>query len=375
MSRSRRLFAGAVSVLFVGLCAPEALALDDPTPTPTVTPTPTPTPTPSPSPGLLPVRPSPSPTPVPTPSPTVPTNEVSGKTADPRFLPDLRLAGVGDLRLVRTPSKRLQLRYTSTLLNDGARELKIRAVRKKPRGKFTVAQRIRQQNGRWTWRKLPVGTVYAGDGHTHQHLKDIVRYRMYLVDSEGNLVREDKRRARKIGFCIYDNVRRPARPGQPKRPVFRERGCGTRTSTKLSMGLSVGWGDRYDWRLPGQYVSLAGLPSGRYTLLGEANPEGVLYEQKTKNNGVFVEFKLRRKNKVSIKVLRKGSRPADTSVANVSSHDESDHPEGEHPHPDVTTPAPGAVEPPATVARPVRGLASRRRGRLTTRHGLRREHP
>jgi hypothetical protein len=226
--------------------------------------------------------------------------------------------------------------------------------------------------------------VYAGDGHSHQHLKDIVRYRMYLVDADGNRVEEDKRRARKIGFCIYDNVKLPKRPKQPNRPVFPRSGCGKKTSKKLTMGLSVGWGDLYNWRLPGQYVSLAKLPSGVYTLIGEANPEGVLYEQKTSNNGVFMKFKLRRGGgPASIKVLDKGFRPSDKAVANVSSHDghsdHSDHPEGADAHDS------GAGDPPADLgsaaaaagspARPVATLASRRRGRLTTRHGLRREHP
>ncbi len=338
MSRRNRLISGAVSVLAVSLCAPAALALDEsssaafaaeePTPTPDPTSTPSPTPTSTPSAPLLPVAPDPTRTPTPTPAAV--TAEPAGDDIDPRFLPDLRLGGVADLRLVRTAEKRLQLRFSSTLLNYGTHEMKVRAKRDKPRGKFAVAQRVRLMNGHWTWRMLPIGTVYAGDGHSHQHLRDIVRYRMYLVDADGNRVEEDKRRARKIGFCIYDNVRRPAREGQPKRPVFLRSGCGKKTSTRLSMGLSVGWGDFYDWRLPGQYVSLGGLPTGTYTLIGEANPEGVLYEQKTTNNGVFMEFKLRRGEKTSIKVLRKGFRPAEKAVVDVSSHDgHPAHPEGD----------------------------------------------
>jgi hypothetical protein len=79
----------------------------------------------------------------------------------------------------------------------------------------------------------------------------------------------------------------------------------------VRMGLSVGWGDRYASTLLGQYVSLTGLPAGDYRLLGRANPDGAFYEQRTANNTVYADIRLRRDpgKGASIRILRSGFRP------------------------------------------------------------------
>jgi hypothetical protein len=64
------------------------------------------------------------------------------------------------------------------------------------------------------------------------------------------------------------------------------------------------------WTLMGQFVSLTGVPAGDYRLIGEANPEQAFFEQRTDNNTVFTDIRLRRDNgKSSIRILRRGGRP------------------------------------------------------------------
>lgn len=102
------------------------------------------------------------------------------------------------------------------------------------------------------------------------------------------------RRARKVGFCLYDTARYRDRSDAPARARYPRVGCGTERSTTLRMGLSVGWGDMYFWSLRGQYVDLTGLPAGRYRLTGVANPQNALFESREDNNTAFVDLVLRR---------------------------------------------------------------------------------
>ncbi len=50
------------------------------------------------------------------------------------------------------------------------------------------------------------------------------------------------------------------------------------------MGLSIGWGDKYTWKLPDQYIDITGLPSGEYTLTATADAQGFLRERCEANN-------------------------------------------------------------------------------------------
>ena len=339
MSRwNRPLCVAVASALLVGY-APHALATtgaDDPppatAPTPTPSPTPSPTPTPEPPPVL---QLAPTPTPTPTPAPTSEPVRVASDP-DPNRLPDLGLGRVGDLRLVRTASGTLQLRLSSTLINIGSGPMVVRAVRENLKDRFTVAQRIHTLDGRRPFRTLPVGTKYAGDGHSHWHIKNVVQYTLVSLDDDSQRIR----RANKIGFCIYDNVRRAPRPKQPTRPDFPRTGCGQRNSKQLRMGLSVGWGDLYTWTLPGQFVRMTGLPAGDYRLLGTANPDGVFYEQREDNNNVFADLRLRRdKGKASIRVLRRGVRP----VSQAESTAVAEHPAAQDAHAGHDDPPSGAA--------------------------------
>ncbi len=267
---------------------------------------------------------------------------------------------MGDLRLIRAKSGTLQLRLSSTLINVGSGPLVVRATRERAKGGFIVEQRVRTLDGRRPYFDLPIGTKYAGDGHSHWHIRDVVRYTLIpLADDED--VRD--RRINKIGFCIYDNVRRANRPGQPVRPQYRPGGCGQESSTTLRMGLSVGWGDLYEWTLPGQYLSLTGLPPGDYRLLGEANPEGVFYEQRDDNNVVYVDLRLRREDgRASIRILRRGVRPVSEAETMAVAGDAGNHEGHSEPGdpPGSGVPAPGGVDYASWLSTPAPLTASSR---------------
>src|SRR5439155_19960313 len=105
-----------------------------------------------------------------------------------------------------------------------------------------------------------VGTVryVVARTHRHFHLLGFDRYELL----RGGLVVE---RDRKSGFCLGD--RTPLRRGAPP-PRFGGGQCGRGQRDRLQIveGLSPGWADPYPPIVEGQYLPLAGLPAGRYTL-------------------------------------------------------------------------------------------------------------
>jgi hypothetical protein len=60
----------------------------------------------------------------------------------------------------------------------------------------------------------------------------------------------------------------------------------------LLQGTSAGWGDTYDWLLPGQYIEVSGVPDGTYILETSADPDNVLQEANDRNNCTAVYVRL-----------------------------------------------------------------------------------
>ncbi len=138
-----------------------------------------------------------------------------------------------------------------------------------------------------------VGTlVYvASPTHEHWHLLHFMSYELRRADDFA-LVRPDQ----KTGFCLGDRFNLdPATqlPGEPTERVYNTNcGPGDRSLLGIEEGISVGWGDVYEaWR-DAQYVSLTGLPAGRYLLVHRVNPGRRLAESRYGNNASSVLFSL-----------------------------------------------------------------------------------
>lgn len=132
-----------------------------------------------------------------------------------------------------------------------------------------------------------------GACHGHWHMKQYADYRLWtpaehaayealrvanpgvqahvILDAHPELqpIRADKR-----GFCVADLIQyHDAMP--PK------------WLTCNLQGISVGWADEYDRRLPGQWVDVTGVPSGTYVLEAEVNSEHFYEEASYDNNRAF----------------------------------------------------------------------------------------
>jgi hypothetical protein len=71
----------------------------------------------------------------------------------------------------------------------------------------------------------------------------------------------------------------------------------------VTMGLSVGWGDKYGWSLPDQYIDTTGLPNGNYRLWATADQADFFQESNNANNSTWVDLRM---DANGVTVLRNG---------------------------------------------------------------------
>jgi Lysyl oxidase/Bacterial Ig domain len=112
--------------------------------------------------------------------------------------------------------------------------------------------------------------------HDHWHFMGAARYTLLLPD--GGMRPSDK-----VGFCLLDSF---DTVGVVEYFPPSEHWCSPSDpdSEFTRMGLSPGASDRYASQRPFQWVDVAGLEPGTYTLRAEVNPFGYVNEADTSNN-------------------------------------------------------------------------------------------
>jgi hypothetical protein len=138
--------------------------------------------------------------------------------------------------------------------------------------KQNVYQWVRRTDGQYN--TYLVGTFEFHAEHNHFHFENYYLYELSPVDAPGG----SGRTGQKTSFCLLDNVKVNAQiTNGVKRAVYT-------TCNPDVQGISVGWGDRYGYSLPGQSLSFDGNPSGDYLLKLTVDPQGKLYESDSSNN-------------------------------------------------------------------------------------------
>jgi len=150
------------------------------------------------------------------------------------------MAPLADISIDRTKDGRNLLRFSTKIVNTGTGPFELSATRSSSTSTFSASQRIYNDDGTSSDSPTPgVQFVFAGDGHTHWHIRDLESYELDLPD---NGVRVGT--GVKSGFCFWDNsAHQLSLPGAPATAQYLGSGCGTESSLNLRMGLSVGWGD------------------------------------------------------------------------------------------------------------------------------------
>jgi hypothetical protein len=203
-------------------------------------------------------------------------------------LPDLGMARLSDFKAEKTADGRRLLRFTTVIVNVGTGPFEVRGIRASANDpEMTTFQRIYDTAGGFRSVATAARMFFAGDGHSHWHVRDLESTELTRLDNGAKVGT-----GAKFGFCFFDNVAyRLTLLGAPPAAVYG--GCGNSSSLAVTMGLSVGWGDEYSWRLPNQYVDITSLVPGRYRLSVTADAPGYFAEANESNNGTWVDLQIK----------------------------------------------------------------------------------
>jgi hypothetical protein len=206
---------------------------------------------------------------------------------DPRY-PDMGMAPLGSILVGQDDAGRSFLRFSATLVNVGPGPAIVAAHRDLPfRDDWIVVQRVEDGAGGYSEREMGARLIFGGDGHDHWHIVGAEAHQLETLEGDivGGLV--------KSGFCFFDNVNyRTTLPGAPPAAAHASTECGGRFDRDIAMGLSVGWGDEYQWYLLDQTIEITGVPDGRYRLRAIADPADQLEESDETNNDTWTVVEL-----------------------------------------------------------------------------------
>ena len=119
--------------------------------------------------------------------------------------------------------------------------------------------------------------------HNHWHVDASARYWLTKPGDTEMIARH-----RKVSFCLRDTIRLPDRT----RHAFYG-AC----SRDARQGITPGWGDVYQWFLPGQALILPrGLPKGTYCLYQRADPLDLFRESDETDNDSVRALRIKRKH-------------------------------------------------------------------------------
>jgi hypothetical protein len=242
-------------------------------------------------------------------------------------LPDLDQEAPAGLVVTHYGRAGFALGFDSAVRNIGPGALHITGHRPGRDTRMMVADQLVDRAGAPSRRVRHVGRLryVVSPDHRHWHLLGFDRYTLRRVGG-GTPVRRD----RKSGFCLGDRyaVEDATAPGPGGPPRFTSR-CGLGQPGRLHVreGISTGYGDDYGATLEGQYVTLQGLPAGRYQLVHRVNADRRLRETRYDNDAASALLSLRWKGgKPYLRVIATCSDTArcgaaDASLATLTSPD------------------------------------------------------
>ena len=198
---------------------------------------------------------------------TAPARSVTGLQ-----YPDLGMAPLSEFTLDKPSNGSVLLRFSATIVNVGAGAMEVTATRADTSSSWAASQRIYGADGSSLVSVPGVSLVWSGDGHNHWHVNNIERYELFRLDN-GVVAPNPDRVGAKAGFCFFDTTQyRLTLPGAPTSRVYSSAAtspipaCAILNPSALDvrMGISVGWGDKYAYNIPGQYIDVTGLSSCKY---------------------------------------------------------------------------------------------------------------
>ncbi|MGA9532881.1 MAG: lysyl oxidase family protein [Anaerolineales bacterium] len=196
-------------------------------------------------------------------------------------LPDLVTLPPTDVYLVQNATRSFRIvRFSNSIANVGDGPLEIAGTWRSAALGYEVRQRLFTSVGELALEPLLSAIDYHPE-HGHWHLESFARYELWST-VDGSLF-DIVRTSGKVSYCLMDTDRQPVAPTA----VRGYASCGPRLQ-----GISAGWADTYRAHIPGQWIDIAGLPSGVYALRSVVNPNGELSESRYDNNVGIIFFRL-----------------------------------------------------------------------------------
>lgn len=189
------------------------------------------------------------------------------------LIPNLQPLRASNISLAPNASGGTDLRFSTTSWNSGLGPLELVAGdRNSATLRQDVYQRIYDSNG--SYAQYLAGTFILHPEHNHFHFEGYAVYVLQSATANG----ASDRTSSKTTFCVMDTgYVNLSLPGAPQNAVYTT--CGATVQ-----GMSVGWGDRYSYQLPGQGIDVTGLPEGDYKLSIVIDPKNAIIETNDGDN-------------------------------------------------------------------------------------------
>jgi hypothetical protein len=176
------------------------------------------------------------------------------------------------------------LRFSNTVWNAGEGPLVLSAHLDPATKRGQAIQRVYDESGAFT--TAPTGSdMYFHPSHNHYHFDGWGAYQLWTAAeydawlAGGSTTPEAT--GTKTTSCVLDEEFVAQLPGARWPGTYNFGGCNPDAQGNLLEGLSVGWGDTYDWWRADQWVELPGnqrLADGQYVLRSLTDPGNVVKE-------------------------------------------------------------------------------------------------
>ena len=211
--------------------------------------------------------------------------------------PDLKTLPVRDLRFDRADVHpdgggvmHNVLRFSNTVWNAGSGPLELRSQIDPTTKTGPGTQRVYDDTGGNS--SFGAGSFYFHPAHNHYHYDDWGRYELWTkaeydawILTGRTIGGPEDARGVKTSSCGIDEEFIRHLPPTPYPDVYRPSACSPNGQGTMVQGISVGWGDTYDYFRFEQWVDLGpsgSLPDGQYVLRSVADPLNKIYESPNK---------------------------------------------------------------------------------------------
>jgi len=198
--------------------------------------------------------------------------------------PDLEvMVPTAEISIGKPTSTTRELRFSHVTWNAGAGPLEIRPSYDPSTGVSQGFQRLYTYttgNTLQSVQDVPIADPMVYVPALAAYKFPLSTFGLYAVapdGSVGSLVAPSP----KTDFCIAEDFFVGGLPNTPATAFYDPLNCGTPTGV---LGLSVGWGDKYDYTDAGENIDITNVPDGTYWLRAIADPDHQLQESDTSNN-------------------------------------------------------------------------------------------